>query len=66
MVRWIPWVIGVIVLAFAINTWLESRNEGPLARAVDRVRYGDEGTLERTGREIDEAIDEFVEELRDD
>ena len=30
--------------------------------AVERLRYGDEGTLEKAGRKLDEALEELGEE----
>jgi hypothetical protein len=59
-------MIGVIVIAVAVGAWLESREQGGLSRFVDRVRYGDEGPIERAGRKIDEAVDEAVKDMKDD
>ncbi len=32
---------------------------------VDKIRHGDEGTLEKAGRKMDEAIEEAKKELED-
>lgn len=66
LIRLLPWLIGVIVIAVAAGAWYESREQGGFGRFVDRVRYGDEGPLERAGRKIDDAIEETVKDLRDD
>lgn len=66
MFRILPWLIGVIVIAVAVGAWLESREQGSFGRFVDRVRYGDEGAMEKTGRKLDEAIDEAAKDLRRD
>jgi hypothetical protein len=66
LIRFVPWVIGVIIVAVAVGAWLESRDQGRFGRFIDRVRYGDEGPMERAGRKIDEAIEETKKDLRDD
>lgn len=66
MIRFVPWVIGSIIIAVAVGAWLESRDQGKFERFIDRVRYGDEGPMERAGRKIDEAIEETSKDLRDD
>jgi hypothetical protein len=66
LTRFVPWLIGVIIIAVAVGAWLESRDRGTLGRFIDRARYGDEGPLERAGRKIDEAIEETTKDLRDD
>jgi hypothetical protein len=66
VIRFVPWVIGVTVLAVAVGAWLESRERGTLGRFLDRARYGDEGPMERAGRKIDEAIERTKKDLRDD
>ena len=66
MFRFVPWLIGVILIAVAVAAWLERRDQGTLARFIDRVQHGDEGPLERAGRKVDEAIEKTAKELRDD
>jgi hypothetical protein len=58
--------VGVIVIVVVAGAWLESREQGGFSRFVDRVRYGDEGPVERAGRKIDEAIKDTAKDLRDD
>jgi len=56
----------VIVIVVAAGAWLESCEQGGFSRFVDRVRYGDEGPVERAGRKIDEAIKDTAKDLSDD
>jgi len=66
MTKFLPWVVGVIVLAVAGYAWLEYQEKDGFEKFVERVRYGDEGPLERAGRKIDEKIEDTVEKLKDD
>jgi hypothetical protein len=56
LIRFVPWVIGVILVAVAVGAWLESRDQGRFGSFIDR----------RAGRKIDEAIEETKKDLRDD
>lgn len=64
MLRLIPWLVGLALLGFVGWTWLESREQGKVERFVERMRHGDEGTLEKAGRKMDEAVDEVVEDVK--
>ena len=64
MIKLLVWLSGIALLGFVAWTWLEDRDKGSVERFVERVQHGDEGTLEKAGRKMDEAVEEAVKEAK--
>ena len=65
--------IAALIAALVLTLSACEREKGPAEKlgekideSVEKITHGDEGALEKAGREADEAIDDAKKKLEDD